>query len=407
MSRVSLAFFFLATSALAAAQLSVDTKLGQPKGWMPDGWGSYVMKLSNTGLSSLKVVKWTAGWKVNGKAVGDPWGGELALSIEPGKSKERSEVGYMSPTYYKASLPGAPEIVGSYSVVQDGKTVEVPFHVSVPGAFLPEPLKIIKGKTVGLALMESRYKNFKRLDRTLKWIDEAYQRMIDLTGEHPFGGETMIFKESPAHPYWAYAGKEMILNTDYVADTLKDFDNGIVAFGWVHEVGHNFDVLGDWYIWNGAAAEFQANFKLVNAIETMPDRDFLIRLSANTPGYGINPGVCTPTQLVDRFFLLFGDAYLADPKRDWKSMTSDDTHTFFQRIQRAYGWEPFRATYRTYRTLADKGLKIPETPEEKINLHAAILSKECKYDLAPLFARWRFPVTEESMKAAAVKYGIQ
>jgi hypothetical protein len=199
----------------------------------------------------------------------------------------------------------------------------------------------------------------------------------------------------------------MILNTDYVSETLKDFDDGFISFGWIHEMGHNFDVLGDWYMWNGPACEFQANFKLGYAFETIADQSFRIKW-AYAPGYPCptKKEVMRGTDLIEKFFLSFGDQYLADPTRTWDTMSSDEIHTFFQRIQRIYGWEPFRQWYRTYRKLADRGMKAPEKAEDKINLVAAILSKNTKADLIPLFQRWRFPVTPEAVKAISDKYQL-
>jgi hypothetical protein len=397
-----------AVGVCQSAPVTLEAHLDQKGGWMPDGWGGYRITLTNVSVSSVKVVKWSAEWQVKGSRMGDAWGGDLDSAIEPGKTFVKAEVGNLPLDVYRAALPDSASIVGSFTVVQDGHEYSLPYRIAVPGAKLPEPLKEIDGKTVGLRLMASRFKTFKHVDRTLKWIDQCYQAMIDLTGEHPFGGARMIYLEAPPHPYWAYAGKEMILNTDYVGSTLKDFDDGLISFGWVHEVGHNFDVLGDWYIWSGAAAEWQANFKLSYAMESIPDQSFRIKWTFQAPGYP-SPDKerrLTGHELVDKFFLMFGDGYLADPKREWTSLSSDEMHTFFQRIQVVYGWDVFKAWYRTYRKLADAGLKPPETPEAKVNLAAAILSRECHVDLVPVFARWRFPVSEESMKAAASLYGI-
>jgi hypothetical protein len=387
---------------------TLEIHLDQKAGWMPGGWGSYHVKIANTTASSFTIVKWKATWQAKNKPIGEPWSSDVKETVAAGKSFEKVEINSLPQRIYDQCKPEAPQIAGTYTVAQEGKQFDVPFTLTVPGAQLPEPLKEIDGKTVGLALMQSRYKGFKKLDRTLHWIDLCYQQMIDLTGEHPFGGARMIFKESPAHPWWAYAGKEMILNTDYVGATLKDFDDGILVFGWVHEVGHNFDVLGDWYMWDSASTEWQGNFKLAYALETLPDQTFRMRCNYEPPGYpAANRDLpITGPQLVERFFAMFGDVYLADPKREWTTLTSDEMHTFFQRLQRVYGWEPFKAWYRTYRKLADAGQKPPTVAADKVNLTAAILSHECHVDLVPVFARWRFPVTQESMRVMAERYGI-
>lgn len=413
MRRLSLLPFLLlsaVTSGLAqTAPVDITVALEQKGGWMPAGWGSFRLKVTNTSAAPIRLIRWSGRWRAKGALMGAPWGADLNETVQPGQTFQKVEVGYMPTDSYEAAKPAAPQIVANLTIAQGNAESQVPFTLDVPGATLPEPLKTIFGKTVGISLMESRYKNFKNPQRALRWIDESYQAMIDLTGEHPFDGAKMIFKESPAHPYWAYAGKEMILNTDYVEATLKEFDEGLISFGWVHEVGHNFDVLGDWYIWAGPSAEFQANFKLAYAVETIKDQSFRIPWAHQAPLYPASAKDLRVTgrDFVDHFFVPFGDRYLADSSRPWTSMSSDDIHSLFQRIQRVYGWDVFKGWYRTYRRLAASGKKAPSTPAEKVNLAVAILSHECHVDLTPLFATWRFPVTAESMTKAAVAYGVE
>ncbi len=399
----------LGAATAFAEEVSLSAQNTMPKGWGAGGWGSFRFVLRNTGGTRAQILSWTAHWEAAGKPFGDTFGGDVGDFIEPGKRVERNEVAILPPDAVKAAKPGNAVIVGSFQVRTDQKSTTLPFRIEVPEYVLPEALKLVKGHTVGIQLMESRFRSFKHLDRTLTWIDSAYASMIDLTGEHPFGGRLMVFKEAPPHPWWAYAGEEMILNTDYVGETLRDFDDGLISFGWVHEVGHNFDVLGDWYQWDGASTEFQANFKLAYAFEHIADQSFRIKWTFQAPGYPApDPNTrLTGQELVDRFFLQFGDQYLADPSRKWQSLSSDELQTFFQRLQVEYGWDVFKKWYRTYRTLADKGLHPPSTAEEKISLMAAILSREAKVDLLPVFQRWRLPVTAESLESVRQKYSLE
>lgn len=398
----------LACVAVAAAQVTLAAESTIKKGWMPDGWGGYRFVLKNTSETPAKALKWTAHWEAKGKPFGDPWGGDLNQEIPAGGQIVHDEVSSLAKALVDAAKPGVPMMVGTVTVQEGDRTVELPYRFPVPGAVLPEPLKLVKGPHVGMALMESRYKTFRSVDRTLAWLNQCYSAMADLTGEKPFGGQLVVLKESPQHPYWAYAGQEIILNTDFVGSTIKDFDDGVMSFGWVHENGHNFDVLGDWYIWSGAAAEWQANFKLCYAFENIPDQSFRIRWTFQAPGFPApdTNRLLRGTELVEKFFTMFGDAYLADPKRTWDTLSSDEMHSMFQRIQRCYGWEVYKGWYRTYRKLADAGMKPPAAAEDKVRLICAILSHEAKVDLVPVFQRWRFPVTEENVKAMRDKYGI-
>ena len=101
---------------------------------------------------------------------------------------------------------------------------------------------------------------------------------------------------------------------------------------------------------------------------------------------------------------VFPVRYLGDPKRSWDTLSSDEMHSMFRRIRRVHGWDVFKRCHRTYRRLADAGFEPPATPEEKVSLIAAILSREAGVDLVPVFQPWRFPVTLASVKAMSVRY---
>jgi hypothetical protein len=376
-------------------------------GWMSGGWGGYRFIFTNKGTAPAQVTKWTARWHHGETPLGNPWGGDLSIEVKPGQEARKDEVGYLPPEIAEQAKP--PIMRGSFTVVQEGMESELPFAIEIPVAVLPEPLKLIRGKTLGIELMESRFKTWANQERALRWLDGSYQAMIELTGYHPYDGALMIIREAPEHPWWAYAGNPVTMNTRFVPEQLADIDKGLMPFGWVHEIGHNFDVLGKWYIWDGASAEFQANFKLAYAFEHIPSQDFEVRWGGFRGGSYPAPSDQerrSGRAFVDAFFTLFGDAYLADPKRTWDTLSSDELHSFFQRLQVAYGWEPFRAWYREYSKLEAAGHAPPETAEGKINLIAAILIRETGVDLVPIFRRWRMPVTTERVEEMRQQYGL-
>ena len=380
----------------------------EPQGWMRGGYGNYRFILKNAGPNAT-IVRWSAHWEAKGKSIGGAWGGEINAPLPEEGTSTREEIGYLPADVVEAAKPVAPEMVGAFTVRVGADERSLPFRLSVPEAVLPEPLRTIRGKAVALSLMASRYKGLKTADRALGWLDGFYASMIDLTGEHPYGGSLMVYLEAPEHPYWAYAGREMVLNTKFVGESVQGLDAGLVPFGWVHEVGHNFDeAIGPWYVWSGPCAEFQANFKLAYAVTRERGAAYRFDWRTGSPAYGQSETTqpLTGTQLVDGFYGTFGDAYLADPRRGWDTMASDDIQTLFQRLVYAYGWEPFKRWYRTYRRLADAGMKPPEAPEDKVALAVAILSRETGHDLLPTFRMWRFPTTTESVAAMRAKYGL-
>jgi hypothetical protein len=391
----------LAVVASAHALGSLSVTLGQKGGWMPDGWGSINFKLEG-GDVHARLVKWTGHWVIDGRvkdAIGEEWSGD---------GTSRSTVGYLSKAFVDAAKPGVPKIEGTVTIFEGGSERGEPFSVDVPGAVLPEPLEIRHGDHVGFALQKSRWANNEAPDTLLPLMDTAYERDTELTGVTPYDGKVIILQESPPNPYWAYAGNPVILNGDYVAKTLKDAKEGKLPFGWMHEMGHDFDVYGDWYIWNGACAEFQANFKLSYVVE-QPIKGFrMVWDGYSHAAYPVQGGKTDSDgyKFVDSFLLFFGDPYLADSTRKWDSLSSDETQSFFQRFVRVYGWDPFKRWYRDYAKLASQGLKPPQSPEAKISLCCGLLSNETGVDLLPIFKRWRFPVTAESVKTAMTTYGL-
>jgi len=140
----------------------------------------------------------------------------------------------------------------------------------------------------------------------------------------------------------------------------------------------------------------------------MPSRKYLSIRWRGTDVLPVDKDERVPiTKLGDRFFLLFGEKYLADQTRSWKTLDSDELQSFFQRIVRVYGWDPIKKWYRLIGAVKDKGIPAPTTPEEKVNFQFAALNKAVGQNLIKYYQLWRFPVTEESLKAAAEKYGLE
>lgn len=396
-------------SAPGLAQVRVEARNQMELGWMPGGWGSYQLLFENPDGESARVVEWSGAWLIGGVQWGDPFGGSLDVAVPAGGSARHDDIGYAPEELFAAAGEQVPQYAGHVTMRAGETEYEVPFAFDVPAAVLPEPVQRQEGKFVALELMESRFEEYECTDNVVRLLDLCYEAMAELTGLVPYDGEKIAFREAPPHPFWAYAGNPIILNSDYVSSTMDDFERGIVSFGWVHEMGHDFDVLGDWYCWNGPAAECQANFKLGYALETIDDPAMRIAWTFQAPDYPApDATILLPgRELVERFFVRFGDAYLADPHLGWDSMASDDLHSMLMRVQRTYGWEPFRALYRTYGELAANGAQPPESVEEKIALMCAILSREAGVSLVPLFERWRLPVDEEAVAEVAAAYGLE
>lgn len=396
-------------SITGPAALTLSAQTARPEGWMAGGWGGYRFRFHNPSDVPVRLIRFEAHWEANGRGVGQPWSATLDQLVAPGGVIERNEIGFLPREIVDAAFPEPPTMVGSFVATSEGGEQTVAFRLGVPEARLPEPLRLQQGKHVGLALMASRWAGWEGAECALSWLDQAYQAMRDLTGISPYGGALLRLEESPPNPYFAYAGLPIVLNTQYVPSSMEEVDNGYMTFGWLHELGHVFDELGRWYNWNTAASEFQANFKLAYAFDHISEPPWRIDWRKwRNPSYPhpAEGSVVDGRTFIDCLFTFNGEAYLADGTREWSSLGSDETHAFFQRIQRIYGWEPFRRWYRTYGRLDERG-KPPAAVEDKIALAAAILCHTTGADLVPVFRRWRFPVNEASVAGAARRYRIE
>ena len=385
-------------------QLKVNATLGQSAGWMPNGWGSYTIVVSNTSKDKVTLTGWSIQWKGDEEKI-KPLNNELFVNDE----WKISEIGYLSKKTIKDFGKKNPLKTGVILAIVNGNQKKFSFKLEIPSAYLPEESKVVINGNVALSLMKSRFNNFNTIDRSMVWLNQSYKAMEELVGGTPYNGRTIVFKESVDNPYFAYAGQEIILNTKFVGKSVQEFEDGIFPFGWIHEMGHDFDDgIGQWYNFNGPYTEFQANFKLCYIIETMEEQSFRIPQTIVIADYPIHEKRrrLKGKEFAEKSFLFFGDKYLSDASRTWEDMSSDEMHSLFQRIQYMYGWEVYKGFYRTYRILNKKGFSPPKDSIDKINLIALLLSKESKVDLIPLFKTWKFPVSEERISLLKSKYQL-
>lgn len=387
-------------------QVSAKLICNQVEGWMPDGWGTYSINVTNTTQSDTILLKdWSLQWGSNeDKALN-----KINKVLLPGEVWKKNQTGYLPQSVVGRAGKNTPVMRGILTLAIGNKEENIPIKLSVPAAYLPEKTQIIRKGNVGIELMKSRLKKFKSHVKALNWLNESYQAMKELVGGVPYGGRMIIYKESPDNPYFAYAGREIILNTKFVGGSLREFDDGLLPFGWIHEMGHDFDdSIGQWYNWSGPAAEWQGNFKLCYVFEKIEDQSFKIKQTVAVPDYPMQEKgrILAGGVFVDKSFLFFGDKYLSDNSRSWKTLASDEINSLFLRIQHMYGWSVFKGWYRMYRKLNEQGFVAPESSEDKINLIVAILSKEAKVDLIPLFQTWRFPVSKEKVNAIKKMYHL-
>lgn len=394
----------------SASQLSLVATSDPPEGWARSCWGEVVFEVTNHGTTPARILKWNAHWEVDGEPVGTVSSDEDVIELPAGKTTEFKKTGWLGPDVADAAKPGDPTWCGAFTVEAADGVTELSFHIPIAEAVLREKTVLLKGKHVGIEIMESRVADFTAKDGVIRWLDECYEAMQDLTGYTPYGGEMIIIKETPRHPVWAFSGNPILMNTQYLGRLIDEMNEGIISFGWVHELGHDFDIpeglYGDWYIWSGRVCEGMANFKLAYAYATIPSRDWRAQwlpdkeAAYQAPADGV---LLDGKQFVDAMLLFEGDTYLPDHSRGHEV---GNTPSFMLRLAYVYGWDLFKKWYRTYKRFTELGLE-PPSDEEKISLMAAILSEAAGVDLVPQFQRWRYPVTTESVEAMKKRYPVK
>jgi hypothetical protein len=388
--------------------LEVGALQHPPSGWIPGLEWNIQIRARNLGQAAVRTDSALAEFFVNGSSVGNPTRFRFAGEIRPNETfcQENNTVEF--PADFM-SLKNEEKPVLKVTVLGNlnGSEITGEFELQVKVGELPEPHRLVKGKNVGLELMVSRFDNLSNLSEAMDFLDSVYESMAELVGQRPREGQLMVIREVPEFFAWAMAGFPILLNTTKVHETVRAFDKGRVPFGWVHEMGHNFE-YGYWYMYNGPACEFQANLKLAYAVE---------HLFAGASGFAVlhpwspedrRQGYTNGRQWVDEHFLSVADVYLVDPARDWLSLSSDELLSLHLRLVRQYGWEPYRRMYRTYRELERVGLQKPQVndPHEMTLLQMAILDRCLDADTTSICEMWKIPFSRRDIEAAGTTYRL-
>ena len=398
---------FASLSVFAAPDFGpvVNAALTPERGWMSNGWNWAKYTFQNPSSDSYKVTKFVAHWRGDN----DTWEENLDIALEPS-----SEASWGPAMYYPDSVrklsPQGPAVEGVFTLSKaNGETISLPSLLEVKTATLETPLQALTGNYMIVSLQKKNWKGEKWEKEMLGWMDEAYAAMMELTGHRPFKGALSKIEETPNAYAWAYAGNPIVLTMDFVPQTLEEFKQGIMSFGWTHEMGHNFDdEIGEYYIWSGPCAEFHANFKLTYAFSHMPSADYLGIYGKGTDYLPLSNEKRMPIKkFSDSFFLCFGDSYLADSERTYDTLNSDEIQAFFQKIVKVYGWDVMKKWYRLFVELNEKDVPKIEKEEDRLPVALAALNVATGQNLIKYYQLWRFPVTEEQLTEIAKKYGWQ
>jgi hypothetical protein len=273
---------------------------------------------------------------------------------------------------------------------------------------LPGPFRQVSGRHVSLELAENQFESIQNIDAILAFLDTVYDSMAGLTGHRPMNGINMALREVPPFFAFARAGFPILLNTIYVRRSIEAFDKGCVCYGWLHEMGHDFE-YGYWYMYNSASCECHANLKLVYALEHLirnSHGDFYLLPWKKEIDSAVRYE--SGRHFADQYFLGKKSDYLTNTSRDWLSLESDELLIFYLQLIRTHGWEPFKRMYRTYRALTDATHDRPmeNNGPEMFTLQMAVLSHVLDEDMVSRCAEWRIPVTAAQITAMSERFDL-
>lgn len=276
-----------------------------------------------------------------------------------------------------------------------------PGTAGAPAAAAQEQIKTVKGKYVTFEFRDSDFKLLKSQDEYVVFMDNVYEKMRELTSASP----AMILRGHKNLGAWGTAGEDGVrIDWTCVPPFMKDFNEGLIEFGMIHEMGHVFDARSfpRWYITPHCGGETFGNIKLSYALDMLlrPDNSYRIVFGpgGRQTGYDFN----------NNFYLNAGKNFLASTN-DWTKLGVDELHSFHMTLIRKYGWDVYKKWFRAYYPIeAQKDGRAPSSTDNplRMNLVCALLSAFSGENLAPQFQQWRIPVTDESVNAVRERYQL-
>uniref|UniRef100_A0A1I8IEF2 Peptidase M60 domain-containing protein n=1 Tax=Macrostomum lignano TaxID=282301 RepID=A0A1I8IEF2_9PLAT len=146
------------------------------------------------------------------------------------------------------------------------------------------------------------------------------------------------------------------------------------SWGPIHELCHNHQ----WRL-----SEFSGTVEASNNLPNVFVHDTVLRVS-----HSCHPSLAPESRQSQR------QAYIAAGKRfdaDWNVWVALET---FLQLQETFGWEPFKALNRTYRTEEALTHLADGSDQSRIDAYLKLLSVQVSLNLTPFFLAWGFPISE-------------
>lgn len=227
-----------------------------------------------------------------------------------------------------------------------------------------------------------------QVDAWLKNLDRTYEAYLDLVGEAPYGGEKIMILNTPGiEPgYWALAGNPILWNSNVKVEEVitrtAEFDDW--GFGILHEIAHDFshsNIKGDGsWNWND---EIFANFRMSYALEALD-------------GTASQRNVCYKGADIINYYKIFYDETIG---AGIAKNNGDALHYTFLRIKDKYGWEVYKAAFRSLYATPDSELPKMENDYDKLLYFLSHVSKAAGEDVVKTcYTEQEMALIEESLK---------
>ncbi|RMG04887.1 MAG: hypothetical protein D6741_00340 [Planctomycetota bacterium] len=249
---------------------------------------------------------------------------------------------------------------------------------------LPAPWAELAGRKIILSVPSSVVRDLDAPEALMEFWDrviECQDELAGTTGERRYP-ERMVpdVQISAGYMHSGYPIMVQYHSAKVMVDLEKLRTNGHGdVWGFFHELGHNHQ--SSWWVFGGSV-EVSCNFFTLYCIEKLCGNQNLRREAT--------------WEYCER--RLKEHVANGAPFDEWRRDPFLGLQTF-RLLQREFGWDLYRKTFRAYRQLPPS--MRPKNDDEKRDLFIVMLSRSAGRDLTTYFEKWGFPVSEAAKAQTA------
>lgn len=268
---------------------------------------------------------------------------------------------------------------------QHGKTSLAEWQQTI--RHYPAPWAELVSNDVSLTVPSARIRTLDDPEKVLAFWDAVLATDAKLAGittprRHP---ERIIVDQDVAHGYMFATQEKIVVPNDISCEHMLDADYMWKNGSWAHfhELGHRHQFRG---------IDFEGLTEVTVNLYTLYIFDKLLHKGLYEHSYEL---FRSRQQVAKRVADYLSDSPSFEKWQDNPNLAL----TMYIQLIDAFGWEPIEQVYRQYRQLPRS--EYPATEAAKRDYWFSAISTATGRNLAPFFAQWRVPVSEEAAKAVA------